>query len=426
MIKLKQSGIDWIGDIPANWSLNKIGAVYEERNTKVSDKDYEPLSVTKQGVVPQLDNAAKTDNGDNRKLICKNDFVINSRSDRRGSCGISDRDGSCSLINTVLKPRKNMCNRYYSFVFKSDNFADEYYRWGHGIVDDLWSTKWMDMKNIYIPSPSLEEQERIADYLELKCKAIEENLELQEKTIGKLKEFKQSFITEIVSKGLNKKAIYKESGFFWIGSVPNHWEVGQLKYFASIRAGITLGKTYSDDEKLVEMPYLRVANVQGEYVDFSDIATLRVREDEIEKYRLHAGELLMTEGGDRDKLGRGTVWNNEIDPCLHQNHVFALTTDDARLDVHYLDYVTTSKIGRNYFDYTAKKTTNLASTNSTAIMQFRIPIPPIEEQHEIVRYLDKKVEDINRTISIREAIISKLNEYKKSLIYEVVTGKKEV
>lgn len=426
MIKLKQSGIDWIGDIPANWSLNKIGAVYEERNTKVSDKDYEPLSVTKQGVVPQLDNAAKTDNGDNRKLICKNDFVINSRSDRRGSCGISDRDGSCSLINTVLKPRKNMCNRYYSFVFKSDNFADEYYRWGHGIVDDLWSTKWMDMKNIYIPSPSLEEQERIADYLELKCKAIEETLELQEKTIGKLKEFKQSFITEIVSKGLNKKAIYKESGFFWIGSVPNHWEVGQLKYFASIRAGITLGKTYSDDEKLVEMPYLRVANVQGEYVDFSDIATLRVREDEIEKYRLHAGELLMTEGGDRDKLGRGTVWNNEIDPCLHQNHVFALTTDDARLDVHYLDYVTTSKIGRNYFDYTAKKTTNLASTNSTAIMQFRIPIPPIEEQHEIVRYLDKKVDDINRTISIREVIISKLNEYKKSLIYEVVTGKKEV
>jgi type I restriction enzyme S subunit len=134
----------------------------------------------------------------------------------------------------------------------------------------------------------------------------------------------------------------------------------------------------------------------------------------------------MTEGGDRDKLGRGTVWNNEIDPCLHQNHVFALTTDNSRLDVHYLDYVTTSKIGRDYFDYTAKKTTNLASTNSTAIMQFRIPIPPIEEQHEIVRYLDKKVEDINRTIRIRESIISKLTEYKKSLIYEVVTGKKEV
>lgn len=113
MRDMKDSGVKWIGEIPANWELSKIGAVYEERNSKVSDSEYPPLSVTKKGIVPQLETAAKTDNGDNRKQIMKNDFVINSRSDRRGSCGISKYDGSCSLINTVLKPRKNMHNAYY-------------------------------------------------------------------------------------------------------------------------------------------------------------------------------------------------------------------------------------------------------------------------------------------------------------------------
>ena len=125
MREMKDSGVEWIGEIPTTWELSKIGSIYDERNEKVSDKDYEPLSVTKQGIVPQLETAAKTDNGDNRKLIKKNDFVINSRSDRRGSCGISEYDGSCSLINTVLRPRRNMCNKYYGFVFKSENFADE-------------------------------------------------------------------------------------------------------------------------------------------------------------------------------------------------------------------------------------------------------------------------------------------------------------
>ena len=190
MREMKDSGITWIGDIPAHWELSKIGAVYEERNIKVSDADYEPLSVTKKGIVPQLETAAKTDNGDNRKLIKKNDFVINSRSDRRGSCGISEFDGSCSLINTVLKPRKHMHNAYYDFVFHSDLFADEFYAWGNGIVDDLWSTKWSSMKRIYIPAPPIEEQIKIANYLTDKCGKIDAIISKQERIIEKLKSYK--------------------------------------------------------------------------------------------------------------------------------------------------------------------------------------------------------------------------------------------
>ena len=183
----KDSGVEWIGKIPQDWKVNKIGSIYDERRTKVSDNEYQPLSVTKNGILPQLENVAKSDDSDNRKLVKSGDFVINSRSDRRGSCGIAHQDGSVSLINSVLQPKSNMDNRYYNFVFKSENFADEFYRWGHGIVDDLWTTKWTDMKSIYIPYPSIKEQQAIADYLDKKCGEIDKVVETEKEVIEKLK-----------------------------------------------------------------------------------------------------------------------------------------------------------------------------------------------------------------------------------------------
>lgn len=426
MRKMKDSGVEWIGAIPETWKLNKISSLYEERNTKVSDTDYRPLSVTKQGIVLQLESAAKSDNGENRKLIKLNDFVINSRSDRRGSCGISEYDGSCSLINIVLKPRGNMNNLYYNHVFKTETFADEFYKWGNGIVDDLWSTKWSNMKRIYIMNPSLDEQNRIADFLDRKCAQIDAIITKQQAVIERLKLYKQSVITEAVTKGLDPNVPMKDSGVEWIGKIPAHWKIGQLKFFISIRSGVTLGKKYPIDTKLYEYPYLRVANVQVDHTDLLDVATIQVSLEDADKYRLYAKELLMTEGGDRDKLGRGCVWNGEIPHCLHQNHIFAVSTNAKKLDVYYLDYVTTSDVARNYFDCTAKKTTNLASTNSTTILQFRLPIPPVNEQKEIMNNLNEKCGKINIILIQKQALIDKLTQYKKSLIYEAVTGKLEV
>ena len=171
---------------------------------------------------------------------------------------------------------------------------------------------------------------------------------------------------------------------------------------------------------------MRVANDQGSHTDLSDVAVIKVTAEEAIKYRLQSGELLMTEGGDRDKLGRGSVWHAEIDPCLHQNHVFALRTNDNRLLAEYLSYITDSYVGRDYFDVTANQSVHLASTNSTTIMNFMIPFPPNEEQKEIVAYLDEKVKGIDVCIEQKNKLISELDSYKKSLIYEYVTGKKEV
>ena len=198
-VPMKDSGIGWLGEIPLLWETKRIAAFYQLRNEKVSDKDFPPLSVTKQGVLPQLETVAKTDDGDNRKLVRKGDFAINSRSDRRGSCGISDYDGSVSLINIVLKPRREANNKYYNWLFHTEQFADEFYKWGNGIVDDLWTTHWQNMKKIIIPVPPIEEQHQIADYLDKKCKEIEEIIADKQSQIETLESYKKSLIYEYVT-----------------------------------------------------------------------------------------------------------------------------------------------------------------------------------------------------------------------------------
>lgn len=198
-VEMRNSGVQWIGEIPTHWTLIRIGSLYGLRTQKVSDIDYPPLSVTKMGVLPQLDTVAKTNAHDDRKLIVKGDFVINSRSDRRGSCGISDYTGSVSLINTVLFPITEMNPRYYNWYFHTVGFADEFYRWGHGIVDDLWTTGWQDMKNILISVPPLDEQQRIADYLDSKCAEIDNIITEKKQQIETIEEYKKSLIFEYVT-----------------------------------------------------------------------------------------------------------------------------------------------------------------------------------------------------------------------------------
>ena len=215
MREMKHSGIEWIGEIPDSWSTARISGLYSVRREKVSDKDYPPLSVTMQGIVPQLETAAKTNDGDNRKLVRKGDFAINSRSDRRGSCGISSYDGSVSLINTVLVPLEEMNPQYYNWLFHTVQFADEYYKWGHGIVDDLWTTGWQEMKKITIPTPPINEQKQIASFLDGRCEEIDALLSSLQKQIETLEAYRQSIICRAVTIGIQPNRNLKQSGVDW-------------------------------------------------------------------------------------------------------------------------------------------------------------------------------------------------------------------
>lgn len=420
MRQMKDSGVEWIGEIPESWELTKIGTVYDERNEKVSDQDYAPLSVTKQGIVPQLETAAKTDNGDNRKLIRKNDFVINSRSDRRGSCGISELDGSCSLINTVLRPRRNMCNRYYGYVFKSEMFADEYYRWGHGIVDDLWSTKWSDMKSIYIPMPALNEQKQIADYLDSKCTKIDSIIEKQKAIIEKLNEYKLSVITEAVTKGLNPDVEMKDSGVDSIGLIPASWSVNKFKRLSD-EIGDGLHSTPSYDPE-GEYYFMNGQNIGDEILVFND-KTDKLNEEEFLKYKqplLTDNTIFITLNG--ATYGKTSFYNGE--KVLLGKSAGYVTLKENQ-NKRYVRYYLQSSTAKLIMELSLCGST-IANLSLSTLNGFRIPMPSENEQDDIVEYLDEKCTYLDNKIKVSGAIIEKLQEYKKSLIYEVVTGKKEV
>lgn len=245
MREMKDSGIEWIGAIPQDWLLSKIGSLYTQRNEKVSDKDYQPLSVTMQGILPQLATAAKTDDGDNRKLVRVGDFAINSRSDRRGSCGISPLDGSVSLINIILTPRTAMHPGYYSWLFHTTLFADEFYKWGHGIVADLWTTRWQEMKSITVPVPEYAEQERIAAFLDAECAEIDTVLEKTRASIEEYKKLKQAVITQAVTKGIRGDRPMKDSGSVWFEEIPCNWVMKRIKYLFHIKKDIAGKEGYT-------------------------------------------------------------------------------------------------------------------------------------------------------------------------------------
>ena len=204
---LKQTNIKWIKQIPQHWEMKKIRSLFSERKEKVSDKEWEALSVSKQGITPQLESAVKTDNGDNRKKVCCGDFVVNSRSDRKGSCGFSDYDGSVSLISIVLKPR-NIIGKYYHYLLRSNDYIEEFYRNGRGIVADLWTTRYSEMKNIELPFPPLSEQEEMVAYLDEKTAKIDLLIDKELQQIDHIKDLKQMLIADVVTGKVDVTAKY--------------------------------------------------------------------------------------------------------------------------------------------------------------------------------------------------------------------------
>lgn len=198
-VPMKPSGLRWVPNIPEHWNVGRVRNYFNFRNEKVSEIDSPPLSVTKNGVVPQMENVAKSmAEGDTRKKVCKNDFVVNSRSDRKGSCGTSPLDGSVSLIYIVLEPT-HIDPAFANYYFRCNDWIEEFYRNGKGIVADLWTTNYSAMRNIEIAVPEISEQNEIAAYLDDKCGKIDAIVEKIETKIERLKQLKRSLINEVVT-----------------------------------------------------------------------------------------------------------------------------------------------------------------------------------------------------------------------------------
>ena len=198
---------------------------------------------------------------------------------------------------------------------------------------------------------------------------------------------------------------------------PSHWQVKRLFEVAEVGSGITLGKDVTG-RKSIELPYLRVANVQDGHLNLNTVKTVNISVNDVGRYRLEPGDVLMTEGGDLDKLGRGAMWEGQIPDCLHQNHIFRVRADRSQLEPAYFACIVESDIAKRYFTRVAKRTTNLASTNKTQVRAFRFPLPPLEEQRQIVEVVKASKAKI-RALEQKEAALRQL---KQSLMHDLLTG----
>lgn len=436
--KMKDSGIEWIGEIPERWEISKVSYFYEVQLGKMLQPQMKSETDTEEKYLCAANVGKNSLSLDTLKTMWFSKTEKHQFDLKEGDLLVVEGGdvASCAIIETPVRnlffqnalhrvrPLHNESVaflRYWLMTAKSYGYIDL-------ICNKATIAHFSKEKFIALPIPVISQdiQSKIVSFLDLECKQIDDLLSKSRSSIEKYKKLKQAVITQAVTKGVRGEREMKNSGVEWIGEIPVEWRKTQLRHCATIKSGITLGKSYSKDTILIERPYLRVANVQGGYVDLNDLATIEVTPDEDLKYRLHSGDVLMTEGGDRDKLGRGCVWHGEIEPCLHQNHVFAVQTNETILLPEFLEYLTASDVGRSYFDVTAIKTTNLACTSSSKVLAFTIPLPPIEEQIEIVSFIKKRSLELNKLIMKKELLVQELERYKKSLIYEVVTGKREV
>lgn len=415
--KYKETPALWLNSIPDHWESHKIRELFVERSEKVSDKDYSPLSVSKAGVVPQIATVAKTNNGDNRKLVRKGDFVINSRSDRRGSSGISNYDGSVSLINIVLKPRSFVNGRYMHYLLKSHYFIEEFYRNGRGIVADLWTTRYTEMKSIYLPVPSIEEQDQIVRFLDWKLAKINKLIRAKKKQIALLNEQKQAIINKAVTKGLDDTVPMKDSGIEWIGEIPQDWQITRIKNIGTAIIGLTYSPANLTDENGTLV--FRSSNIKDGKIIYED--NVYVDCEIPEHLKTVAGDILIcSRNGSRALVGKCAIIDENS-----QGHSFGAFTTVLRTKYSkFIYYILNSCILKNIMGLFSTSTINQLTTG--ILNNIYLPFPPLDVQTNIVKYLDSICMKFDSIIDKLKKEIDLITEYKTSLISSVVTGKIDV
>lgn len=404
----------WYYNIPVRWTSTKMREVFSERREKVSDKDYPPLSVGKMGVVPQLDTAVKTDNGDNRKLIKKGDFAINSRSDRKGSGGMSKYDGSASLIITVLKPYHELNVNFYHYLLRNHYFSEEFYRNGKGLVSDLWTTKWEEMRNIYIPIPPREEQDQIVRYLDWQVSNINKLIHGYQKQIDLLEERKRNFTFNAVTHGLQSDVAKIDSPLYWIESIPAHWNTNSIAQLFNEVKNLNKGM---QENNLLSLSYgtikrrninategLLPASFEGYNIIEKDDIVLRLTDLQNDHKSLRTG--IATERGIITSAYLTIRNKSENNP------------EYLQLFLHSFD------LAKGFYNVGASGVRQSLNWDTTKTI--KMLVPPICEQNKIVEAVKEQYELIRISTDSIKKQIELLREYRTRLISDVVTGQVDV
>lgn len=427
---MKDSGVPWLGKVPEQWEVLPALATYKPKlvkNAGMVEKTVLSLSYGRivvkppeklRGLVPEsFETYQIVDPGN---IIVRTTDLQNDHTSLR--IGHSRNRGIITSAYLCLETTDRVSNEFgYQFLNTYD-LLKIIYGFGSGLRQNL---DFVDIKRMPVLVPPKDEQSAIVRFLDHADRRIRGYILVKQKLIKLLEEQKQAIIHRAVTRGLNPNVCFKPSGVEWLGGVPEHWTLARLKDAAVVQTGLTLGKNYKG-VKTESHPYLRVANVQVGRVELKHVKYLDVPTNEANGATLRAGDVLMTEGGDIDKLGRGCVWRDEIPGCLHQNHIFAVRCRKDILNPEFLASLMASRHGRTYFQITAKQTTNLASTNSSTLRAFPVFLPPLPEQQTILDEIFRMTAGLVTAMSRAESEITLLREYRTRLIADVVTGKLDV
>ena len=432
------SGVDWLGTIPAHWKTIRLKHAVDLNPSKSEVRDlpddrevsFVPMEAIHESGGLTLETTKELGDVIDGYTYFREGDVLAAKitpcfENRKGALA-TDLDGRIGFGTTELHVLRatELIDRdflYYSTMsvpFREQGAAVMYGAGGQKRVPDDF------IENLRWPLPPPDEQRTIAAFLDRATDRIDALIDNKERLVALLEEKRSALVSHVVTTGLGPDAELQDSGVAWLGQIPAGWDVVRLKFLADVQSGITKGKKYDEEEETVALPYLRVANVQDGYLNLDEIAEIEVAVDEVNRYALRRGDVLMNEGGDFDKLGRGTVWTGEIEPCLHQNHVFAVRPRD--IESEWLAAITLTHYAKHFFILRSVQSTNLASISMTSLQNLPVVVPPSDERQEVLKHVDEKTAQIDTLIERVEDGIERLREYRTALISAAVTGEIDV
>ncbi|MCH3687626.1 restriction endonuclease subunit S [Campylobacter lari] len=427
MKNFKDSGIEWLGEIPQHWEIKPLKAVFNQRNEQNTNlKLHTILSLIKDiGVVPyeekgNIGNKSKEDL-QSYKIARINDLVLNKMNAVIGSLGVSAYNGLVSPIYLVFyinSPKYLMS--YYSYLFQIKNVQKFLKIYAYGIMEIRESIDYLDFKKMSLPIPPLKEQEQIANFLDKKCEKIKNFIEKKEKLINLLKEQKQALINETITKGLDKNVNFKDSGIEWLGEIPQHWKIVKLKYLGNFQNGISI----NSEAFGVGYPFVSYGDVYNNISIPFDVKGL-VNSTEIDRkvYSVKQGDIFFTRTSETiDEIGISSVCLKTIENAVFAGFLIRFRANKKILDNNFAKFYFRRNLNQYFF---AKENgiVTRASLSQELLGRLSVVIPPLKEQEQIANFLDKKCEKIDLLIEKTEKQIKLIKEYKTTLINQAVCGR---
>lgn len=431
-LAMKDSGVPWLGEVPAHWEIVPNRAVFREvKERDHPDADMLSVTITK-GVIRQralLEESSKKDSSNLDKSAYKfvrpGDIAYNKMRAWQGAVGASEHEGIVSPAYVVQRPRDGMSSRYLHYLLRTPAFAREAERWSYGITSDMWSLRPEHFKMIYSCVPPISEQAAIVCFLDYAGRRIRRAISVKRKLLTLLKEQEQAIIAGAVTSGLDPNVRLQHSGVKWLGDLPAHWEAVRLRRVAELRVSNVDKHVRSDEQSVRLCNYVDVYRNDRVRSDMAFMAG-SATPDEIRRFRLQPGDVLITKDSETwHDIGVPALVESSSDDLISGYHLALLRPFPDRVYGSYLFRTLQTPSVAGQFHVSANGVTRYGLAHS-AIKSAWLPLPPLAEQYEISEWIEGEVNRLRELRQRNEREIALLDELHTRLIADVVTGKHDV